>query len=228
MATIDPVDHYQEHSELYDRIGQKVEATTDAFAEADRQLQEMLLNQAVSFALISAQTSVDIHEKGYINVLDADSHSEIEDGLLEAGVNYYRNKAKYIFYNMTEPDYDRVLNHYEAGEIDQMHRAIADEFKGVGLRKAAFAMAKVVTTDKMCVDTHVAQQAGIDSDDIYNGVVVEKYENQCDRVVSNWPELRERLGQFLFQWVVFDAHMETVTTHDPWFLSLPEPVRDRF
>jgi hypothetical protein len=85
-------------------------------------------------------------------------------------------------------------------------------------------MAKVVTTDKMCIDTHVAQRAGIEPDDIYNGVVVEKYEQQCDEIIEQWPDLYDDLGRFMFQWVVFDSNRETVTTHDAWFMSLPERV----
>jgi len=219
-----PVNHYEQNRDVYDHISEQVQQTTDYFAQADRPEQRLLLNQAVTFALISAQTSVPIHEKGYLNALEASDFEEIEQGLLDAGVNYYRNKAKYIFYNMTEPDYEHILDLYDEGRIDEMHRAIADEFKGVSTRKAAYAMAKVVTTDKMCIDTHVAQRAGIEPDEIYNGVVVDKYEAQCDDIIEQWPDLRENLGQFMFQWVVFDSNRETVTTHDAWFMSLPDRV----
>jgi len=221
---IDPVTQYERNADVYDHISEQVQNTTDYFAQAPRAEQRMLLNQAVTFALISAQTSVPIHEKGYLNALEASDFNEIEDGLLDAGVNYYRNKAKYIYYNMTEPDYEHVLDLYDEGRINEMHRAIADEFKGVSTRKAAYAMAKVVTTDKMCIDTHVAQRAGIEPDEIYNGVVVDKYEQQCDEIIEQWPDLRENLGQFMFQWVVFDSNRETVTTHDAWFMSLPDSV----
>jgi thermostable 8-oxoguanine DNA glycosylase len=217
----DPRTHYEENSAIYDQIGEQVEQTTDYFASAPRPKQKILLNKAVTFALISTQTSVDIHERGYLNALDATSADELRDGLLDAGVNYYRNKAKYIMYNLSEPDYDRILNRYDAGDMDAMHRAIADECKGVSTRKAGFVMALTVTTDKMCVDTHVAQHAGLDADSIYNGVVIEKYEQQCDKIASQWPALQDELSRFMFQWVVFDSHMDTVTTHDQWFLSVP-------
>jgi len=221
---IDPREQYEQNRAVYNSISEQVEQTTSYFDSATRPEQKILLNQAVSFALISAQTSVENHEKGYLNVLNATSFEQIEDGLLDAGVNYYRNKAKYIFHNMTEPDYELVLDHYDAGDLDKMHRAIADEFKGVSTRKAAYAMANAVTTEKMCVDTHVAQRAGIDPDEIYNGVVVDKYEQQCDEIIAQWPDLHDELGQFMFQWVVFDSNRETVTTHDAWFMSLPEQV----
>jgi hypothetical protein len=83
-------------------------------------------------------------------------------------------------------------------------------------------MAKVVTTDKMCLDTNVCQRAGIEPDEIYNGVVVDKYEKQCQSVKDQWPDLHDELGAFMFQWVLFDSNKETVTCHDVWFNSLPE------
>jgi len=108
--------------------------------------------------------------------------------------------------------------------IDAMHRALADECKGVGLRKAGFALALCVTGDKMCIDTHVAQQAGLGPDEIYNGVVVDRYEDQCTTILGHWPDLTRHKSQFMSQWIVFDANMETVTTHSAWFASLPEWV----
>jgi thermostable 8-oxoguanine DNA glycosylase len=215
----DPVTHYERHSDVYDHISEQVEQTTDYFANAPRAEQKMLLNQAVTFALISAQTSVDIHERGYLNVLRASDRQEIEDALLEPGVNYYKNKARYIFHNMTEPDYDHILDLYDEGRIDEMHRAIADQFKGVSTRKSAYAMAKVITTDKMCIDTHIAQFAGFEPDDIYNGVVVDKYEAQCQEVLE---QIGLDFAPFIQQWIAFDTQRETVTTHSAWFATLPE------
>jgi thermostable 8-oxoguanine DNA glycosylase len=220
----DPREQYEQNRTVYDNISEQVEQTTSHFAAASRTEQKLLLNRAVAFALISSQTAVEQHEKGYLNALEASDFTELEQGLLDAGVNYYRNKAKYLFYNMTEPDYERVLDLYDAGEMDKMHRAIADEFKGVSTRKAAFAMAKVVTTDKMCLDTNVCQRAGIEPDEIYNGVVVDTYEQQCQSIKDQWPDLHDELGAFMFQWVLFDSNRETVTCHDAWFMSLPEQV----
>lgn len=218
----DPRTQYEQHRDVYDHISEQVQQTTSYFATASRAEQKALLNRAVSFALISTQTNVTLHEAGYLNALQASDFNELEQGLLDAGVNYYRSKAKYLFYNLTEPDYERVLDLYDDDKIDEMHRAIADEFKGVSIRKAAYAMAKVVTTDKCCVDTHIAQFMGLDDDEIYNGVVVEKYENQVQELYDMIPDELDHLSPFMKQWVCFDTQRETVTTHSSWFASLPE------
>jgi endonuclease III len=219
-----PYEHYRRNQDIYDRIHEHVEATTDAFATASRTRQSDLLNRAVTFALISSQTRISRHERGYLNVVDLDEmrRDTVAHALRAHAVNYHKNKARYIMHNRTEPDTARVLDAYSVGNLDAMHRAIQDEYLGVGLRKAGFAMALTVSTDKMCVDTHVAQMAGIEPDDIYNGVVVDRYETQCERIRQQWPTLADELSPFMCQWVVFDAEMDTVTTHDAWFASLPE------
>lgn len=233
MGDIDPVAHYEANRDVYDHIQNRIEATSDFFASAPRPVQKVLLNKAVTWSLISVETAVELHEHGYLNVLQVPklTVNAVQDALLDAGVNYYRNKASYILHNLTEPDYDMVLDHYDdycngnASAIHRMHRAIRDEFKGVGLRKAGFAMANAVTPQKMCVDRHVANLAGLDADEIYTGVVVDRYEQQCQDIMAQWPELADDLPPYLFQWVLFDADMDTVTTHDAWFMSLPDEAQ---
>lgn len=227
MSAIDPLDHYEANRDVYDHIQQKVESTSNFFARAPRPMQKMLLNMGVTWSLISIETRVELHERGYLNAIQVtdDSEETFQEALLSAGVNYYKNKASYIVHNLTQPDYDMVLDHYDDGDLDAMHRAIRDEFKGVGLRKAGFAMANAVTPQKMCVDRHVASLAGLSDDEIYEGVVVDKYEAQCDAIKAQWPQLADQLPPYLFQWVVFDADMDTVTTHDAWFMSLPDEAQ---
>lgn len=228
-----PVAHYHEHRTFYDHIEARLEATHEAFRDADRDRRHDMLCKAVAFAGISAQTAVSKHERGYCNAIElGDGYAllgpeAIEAGLLEAGVNYYKNKASYIWYNAHEADVGRALDAYEAhldgdeGALDRMHRAVADEMMGVGLRKAGFALALAVSPQKMCIDTHVAQCAGIEPEDVYEGVVVERYEAQCEQVRAQWPTLDDELDPFMVQWVVFDAHLEALTPHDPWFCSTP-------
>ena len=222
----DVVDQFIRHRRQYRRIQDNLWETYDYFDRVGRDRRAELLNQAVTFALISAQCGVAQHEAGYVNVLSVGSDQTVGEALRDAGVNYWRNKARYIEHNHSEkPDVDRVLDHYANGRIDRMHRAIADEYLGVGLRKAAFAMALCVTDQKMCIDTHVAESAGLDADSVYNGVVVDRYERQCEHVLAQYPRLCDMTGsRFLSQWVCFDAQRGAITQHDPWFLSLPQAV----
>ena len=151
--------------------------------------------------------------------------SEMTDALRDAGVNYANNKAAYIIHNAVEPDYETILGQGDNNAYDTVHRRIADEFLGGGLSKGAYAMGKLGCAGKLCIDTHVAAAAGIDVDDLYQGVVVERYEDQCEQVETAFPELSE-LPRPIFRWIVFDAHRNTagdetpVTLHETWFNSV--------
>jgi hypothetical protein len=92
----------------------------------------------------------------------------------------------------------------DEGAYDTAQRLIADEFLGVGLSKAAYAMGKLGCGEKLCIDRHVAEAAGIDPDDQYQGTVVDRYDAPCDRVDAAFPELAD-LPRPLFRWVVFDG-----------------------
>lgn len=154
---------------------------------------------------------------------------ELADELHAAGVNYANNKAAYIVRNSLEPDYETIFARWDEGAYDRAHRLIADGFLGVALSKGAYAMGKLGCEEKLCIDRHVAEAAGIDPEDVYQGTVVDRYEEQCERVEAAFPELSE-LPRPLFRWVVFDAHRHTeaadspVTTHDVLFDSLPAEV----
>lgn len=221
---MDVADHYRENEPVYDHIDARLQSLYESFASASRAEQRMMLQRSLTFAVTSVQTAVRNHEQGYCASIGQHRQSDIADGLLDAGVNYYKNKAKYIFHNLSEPDYDRILNEYEAGNLDKCHRAIADECLGVGLRKAGFTMAMVMTDEKLCLDTHVRQFMGLEEGDIYSGVVVEKYEAQCDRFIDSLPDEVSHLSRFMKQWVAFDAQQGVVTTHDPYFLSFPQQM----
>lgn len=151
---------------------------------------------------------------------------ELADELRAAGVNYANNKAAYIARNSVEPDYEMILDRWDAGAYDRAHRLVADEFLGVSLSKGAYAMGKLGCEEKLCIDRHVAAAAGINPDDLYQGTVVDRYEDQCERVEATFPELAG-LPRPLFRWVVFDARRTTedadspVTRHDVLFDSLP-------
>lgn len=218
---MDVADHYRQNEPVYDHIDARLQSLYESFADASRPEQRMMLQRSLTFAVTSVQTAVRNHEQGYCASIGQHKQDRIADGLLDAGVNYYKNKAKYIFHNLSEPDYDRILNEYEAGNLDVCHRAIADECLGVGLRKAGFTMAMVMTDKKLCIDSHIRQFMGLDREDIYNGVVVEKYEAQCDRFIDSLPSELGHLSRFMKQWVAFDAQQGVVTTHDVYFLSFP-------
>lgn len=224
MSQPDPSAQYDAHADLYDRITDQVEQTFDYFVSASRPEQEMLLQQAATFSLISPQTPVPQHEAGYVAVLNADSMDSdtLAEVLRDAGVNYCNNKASYIAHNVTESDTDRIIDCIEAEAYADALRATVEEMKGVGMAKAGYALAKLGVPQMMCIDTHVGQMAGLEADDVYTGILPDKYLDQCAEIESQFPDLSARTrSRFQFQWVLFDANRDGVEKHTPWFESLP-------
>lgn len=219
--------HFETNRDAYDTIHDRLATTFENFVDAPRDAQKTALCRATTFALVSVQTPLHIHEDGYLAVLDhptADGET-LGEVLSDAGVNYCYNKGRYIEHNRFESDLDQVVDHIEAGEHRQALRAVVDECKGVGINKSAFALALLGVPEMACVDTHTAQKAGIEYEDVYTGVVPDKYMEQWERIESKFGTLSEQTPtRFVFQWVLFGSNLGEIVMHDPFYLSLPESV----
>jgi len=108
-----------------------------------------------------------------------------------------------------------VINELQADNIDKAHRILIDKIKGLGAKKAAFTLAMLGYTGKMCIDTNVAQIAGLEEE--YTGVVIDRYEQQCKAVREQFNTLSEELPPFMVQWVLFDTQREERSTHKVYF-----------
>ena len=94
-----------------------------------------------------------------------------------------------------------------------------DEFKGVGTVKSAFTLAMLGFKDKACIDTNVLTAMGMDREDAYTGVVVQKYNDFVDEAFSSVDEeLKEEIdSNFMNQWVIFDCVRGNLTDHAVFF-----------
>lgn len=217
----EPLAHYRNHREAYDYIADRLRNTRKAFLSASRNVQKSLLFDSATNALISASTRLNNHESAFIEYRLANGRDEILEALQGNSVLYHNNKTDYIVRN-EDIQMDDIIDEIEAGNLDTAHRAILDQFAGLGARKAGFTLAMLGFTEKMCIDGNVARKCGLDKSDIYEGVVIERYEAQCREIRSQFPDLADELDPFLWQWVVFDSERGTVTAHDPWFMAVEE------
>jgi len=129
-------------------------------------------------------------------------------------VNYWKNKTEYIRETETRfREIDKVLELINEGEIDKAHRRIADSFKGVSTVKGAFVLAMLGFKQKMCIDTNVRQIAGIKPENLYDGVIINKYDAQCRKIRSRFSDLNEEVDPFIVQWVLFDTIRDSRTDH---------------
>lgn len=226
-----PIEHYERNRAVYSEIEQNLLSVNQKFMEADRTTQIILLQKASNFAIISIQAPLKYHEEAYTSLQFAETGDDVVSSL--ESVNYNRQKINWMHNNVETSDWDGVVDLLENGKIDRAHRYLLDECKGLGIRKSAFTLAMLGFAEKMCVDTNVAQACGYrpyteNELDTYNGVVVDKYEKECKELRECYPDLQKKVSNFMWQWIVFDSQRESITTHDPWFLSIEgritEPV----
>lgn len=212
------VEFYREHENKYRKIRGQLENVNERFLTENRQAQRRMLLDSYVFSVISVQTPVTIHEDAYRRWKNGESLEQAFQS-----VNYRFNKADYIRETRTDfESIDRVIDRLLNGNVDGAHRLIVDRFKGVGTVKAAFTLAMLGFTSRACIDTNVLNVAGIERGDMYDGVVISKYQSFVKNIFNDVAApLNRVLDNFMVQWVIFDyARGEGVTFHEVFFNNL--------
>jgi thermostable 8-oxoguanine DNA glycosylase len=210
--------HYRRNKDDYQEISTRLHETREAFLLADTSKQIRMLQKSHSFAVISVQTPVNIHEQAFTQLWENDTPlSDIDDAL--SSVNYRNNKTDYITHSIQHGHlWADVAYMLENGEIDTAHKFILDHFKGVGPAKAPFTLSMLGFTEKMCIDANIVNAMGMDEH--VNTVVVEKYENICSKIRSKMPTLNKTVSPFMWQWIVFDWQRDEISKHKPFYQVL--------
>jgi len=213
MTAPTPYKHYDNRQGQYDEIRSQLKRVNHKFRAADAVTRRKMLRSSHRFAVLSIQAPVHRHEAAFKQL----EGLEFEEEDPVRSLNYWKNKMSWIKELEGRADVlDRVAEDALDGELDDAHRTLIDEVTGVGAAKAAFMLAMLGFTSKMCVDTNVQQAAGIE--DPYTGVVVHRYESMCRRVLSEFDGLcAAGLDPFMVQWVLFDFNKAGVTLHEPFF-----------
>lgn len=210
--------HYRRNKATYNKIEARLSETLETFFNSDTSQQIRMLQKSHSFAVISVQCPVDIHEKAFTQLWKNDTPLENIDEALSS-VNYCNNKTDYITHSIRNAHlWANVIDLLEADQIDKAHRYILDTFKGVGPAKAPFTLSMLGFTEKMCIDANVINAMGMDEH--VNTVVVDKYEKICSKLRQKMPTLNNTLSPFMWQWCVFDWQREEISEHKPFYKVL--------
>jgi thermostable 8-oxoguanine DNA glycosylase len=214
--------HYRNHRDTYNQIGATLFKTRKRFLESSYSEKIVMLQKSHSFAVISVQTPVDIHEKAFAELWrDHDKGRPIEWNIDDAldSVNYKNNKKEYIMHSINHGNlWARVAEMLEDNNINEAHKFILDNMKGVGPAKSPFVLSMLGFEEKMCIDTNIVN--AFDLDGHVSTVVVEKYDNICQSLRDKMPTLRDMTTPFLFQWVTFDYQRGNISTHDVFYETL--------
>jgi thermostable 8-oxoguanine DNA glycosylase len=211
--------HYRQNKSEYSEISERLDQTRKTFKEADTAEQIRMLQQSHSFAVISVQTPVEIHEDSFKKLWANDTPLEnIEDAL--SSVNYRNNKADYIRHSLTHGHlWANVVDMIKNDNIDKAHKYVLDNFKGVGPAKSPFTLAMLGFKQKMCIDANIINAMGMDEH--VTTVVVDKYESICSKLREKMPTLNNNVSPFMWQWIVFSYQRHGVSgdpdMHDAFF-----------
>jgi|APHM01.1.fsa_nt_gi hypothetical protein len=212
----DAHNRYHDDESTYNRISMHLNGINRAFFELPEAKQNSLLFWSDLYALMSVMTNVNRLEPAFPKAINAESKAEYRDIYYEHTILFPNNKSEYSAYNLTEVDYDVQRKMLEQGRIDDVHRYKVENVHGVSYTKAAFSLAMLGFTEKMCIDSHV--QNYFDMDGRLNVNSVAEYERICGSLRSKDPFLAEETCPFMFQWAVFDADRnDELTPHTRWF-----------
>lgn len=211
--------HYRRNKSEYDEIRARLDETRGAFYQADKSEQIRMLQKSHSFAVISVQTPVHVHEEAFTTLWENGEPLENLDSALES-VNYKNNKADYIRHSIKNGHkWADVATMLSLGEIDEAHKFILDNFKGVGPAKAPFTLAMLGFTEKACIDANVINAMGLEEH--VTTVVVEKYDEIVSSLRDKMPTLKQETTPFLWQWIVFSFQRQGVSgkpdMHDTFY-----------
>jgi thermostable 8-oxoguanine DNA glycosylase len=213
------VNHYRKNRSEYDQIDSQLDKTRNQFFSSNRSEQIRMLQKSHSFAVISVQTPVHIHENAFRKLWQNDEPlNNIEEAL--QSVNYRNNKEDYIRHSINNSHlWADVTDMLENDKVDKAHKFIIDNMKGVGPAKAPFTLAMLGFKSKACIDGNIIDTMGLEKH--VNTVVVEKYDNIIEELRNKMPTLKKLTSPFLWQWVVFSYTRNGVSgapdMHEVWF-----------
>jgi len=212
--------HFRNNSDHYTRVTAQLSATRQKFTDSTIGEKIRLLQKSHAFAVLSVQTPVSAHETAFRNLFANGlplSEQEIRDSINM--VNYYKNKASYIWDSLQKGrSWEKAANLLTNRKFDEAHRYILDTFKGVGPAKSPFVMSMLGFSEKMCIDTNVAQIAEIEPP---KTVVVQKYEDIVEGIKNQFKTLAKETGSsFLFQWALFDYKRGDLSNHEVFYREM--------
>jgi thermostable 8-oxoguanine DNA glycosylase len=207
--------HYRRNKDQYNSIEARLKQMRAQFHKADPSEQIRMLQKSHSFAVISVQTSVDIHEDAFTKLWANGTPSKDLESALES-VNYRNKKANHIRHSLRNGHkWAKVAQMLDEDSVDEAHKFILDEMKGVGPAKAPFTLAMLGFTEKACIDANIVSAMGLDEH--VSTVVVEKYDNIVETLRDKMPTLKQETSPFMWQWVTFSWNRGEISTHDTFY-----------
>jgi len=213
----------QNHYPDYVSALRRVEKTRTLLLSGSPEKAGEILRKAYVFAVLSIRTGLERHEKGFTQW---SSGMDIREAAKETV--YPNQKANWMEETFRSVDWNQfgkaVQCHFEKGRHETVLDLVVDKLKGTSYRKGGFVLSMSGGYEFMCIDSHVADFAGLE-DHTGNSLSFNSaggYLNQCSKVVAKLPNPLN-FPPFLLQWAIYDWQRSEHARHIAFYREvLPE------
>lgn len=207
----------------------RVEKTRTLLLSGGTEQSAEILKKAYVFAVFSIRTGLERHERAFTTWASGSDSL----GNAAAGTVYGNQKHGWLKQGIEKTDWPQlataVKSHLREGRTPTLLEVIVDALKGVSYRKGSFMLAMSGLYEYICIDSNVAQFAGLEESagnslDFYSA---EAYFEACDKITD---EIANPLGlpPFLLQWACYDYMRGEHARHTAFYREvLPEVLWDR-
>jgi len=216
QVTVSPVEEwYAKHD--YDAVMDNLRAVREVTLHGNRYEAGQNIRKAYYFAVLSIRTQKHIHEKAF----DLwDGGMNLENAMLEAGVNFYKNKCKWIASTESRTDWEtvaqRVRDNLDSRDLVSLMNMCQD-LSGVHYVKWGFTLAMSGIWEIICIDSNVKNHFEISGRlNLRSDGGIDVYFDMVEQVTS---QLKASVPPFIAQWVIYDVQRGEHARHRSYFRS---------
>jgi len=207
------------HNSDYGQVRARIDTVRNVVLRGRIDAAAKVLEKSYVNAVLSIRTDKDRHERAFIG------HYTGGLSLKEAALEtvYGGNKKNWLRRTFESVDWEilalAVRAHMREGRHAELLQAIDDNLVGVSHRKGAFMLAMSGLHEFMCIDSNVANYAGLE--DTENNTLefsdAEAYMAKSEEIYREIVGNNPYVPPFIVQWAIYDAERGEHARHMPYF-----------
>jgi hypothetical protein len=212
---------FDSHSADYQKVLARLNRTRSVVLAGDLADAADILEKAYVNAVLSIKTEKERHERAFTGYYVG--NLSLKEAALETV--YGGNKKNWLRRSFDKTDWVDVAlavrSHARHGRWQTLLDAVVDNLVGVSHRKGAFLLAMSGFHEFVCVDSNVAQFAGLEESE-GNALEFDGASEYMDtaRDITDSAGVR-KAPPFLIQWAIYDYQRGEHARHMPFYQELP-------
>ena len=207
------------HREDYAHVKRRLDATRNVVLHGRADRATAIVKRAYTFAVFSIQTPLDRHERAFTEYYTG--AADLEDAC--STTVYGGHKVNWISKTFDTTNWGDVVGMIRSYVATDNYAAlldfIDDELTGVSYVKGAFMLAMSGLTEYLCIDSNVANYAGLDvsTGNALTFTSGKDYMSTCDDVISG---LDVDMAPFVIQWAIYDSERGEHARHGAFYREI--------